>query len=102
MRKRCQETWPGRPEVPYGQPFVFYELQGKAKQYDISEVKTRRAWRDFFKDKLSLRLNPSKISFENYAQAVHKVIMREHALDQTSPTIGQFDTIKVHVVTKDM
>ena len=42
LKKMCQETWPDRPNVHYGEPFVFYELQVEpSTRYDLSLLEDR-------------------------------------------------------------
>ena len=38
QKKTCQETWPDKPEVLYGEPFTFYESQGEPEIHDISHL----------------------------------------------------------------
>ena len=35
LKKMCQETWPDKPEILYGEPFEFHETQGEPEIHDI-------------------------------------------------------------------
>ena len=56
QKKSCQETWPGKPTQPYGEPLTFYEQQGNATGYDISDLYWRIDFRDIFLKYLNLPL----------------------------------------------
>ena len=51
----CQETWPDKPEILYGQPFEFYESLGEPQIHDVSGLEYRHEWRAYFEHTLGLR-----------------------------------------------
>ena len=54
QKKTCQETWPDKPEVLYGEPFEFHESLGEPENYDIDNLVYRHEFRAYFEDTLGL------------------------------------------------
>jgi len=55
QKKRCQETWPDKPEVLYGKPFDFYESLNEPEIFDVSNLVFRHEWRSYFEHTLGLK-----------------------------------------------